>query len=218
MTKFDGIIFDMDGLLFDTEMIYYQSTQKVADQLGFPYSKEMYLQFLGVSDEEVQENYHRIYKDFGEKKVTEFIELSYADVLQEFEKGTVPLKKGAKELLEFLHEQKIPRVVASSNVRSAIELLLESAGIRSYFDTIISAEDVTRAKPDPEIFQKAVAHLQTDNQRTLVLEDSEHGVNAAYHAGIPVIMVPDLLQPSEELQQKTLHVLESLIEVPDYIK
>lgn len=218
MTKFDGIIFDMDGLLFDTEMIYYQSTQKIADQLGFPYSKELYLNFLGVSDEEVQENYHRIFKDYGKEKVTEFIDLSYADTIQEFEKGNVPLKKGAKELLVFLEEQNIPRVVASSNVRPAIELLLENAGIRSYFDTIISAEDVSRAKPDPEIFQKAVAHLQTENHRTLVLEDSEHGVTAAYQAGIPVIMVPDLLEPSEELKSKTLTVVESLYEIPSLIK
>ena len=61
MKKFDGVIFDMDGLLFDTELIYYTSTQKVADAMGLPYSKEVYLDYVGISDEEVQENYRRIY-------------------------------------------------------------------------------------------------------------------------------------------------------------
>lgn len=144
----------MDGLLFDTELIYYESTQKIADAMNFPYSKEVYLQFLGVSDEEVQENYHRIYQDFGKEKVDEFIQRSYDDTYQVFESGKVPLKDGVLELLNFLDQQEIPRIVASSNVRPAIELLLDGAGIKERFSGIISANDVSRAKPDPEIFQK----------------------------------------------------------------
>ncbi|MCB5951577.1 HAD family phosphatase [Enterococcus sp. BWT-B8] len=218
MNKFDGVIFDMDGLLFDTEMIYYDSSQKVADEMGFPYTKELYLQFLGVSDEEVWENYHRIYQDFGRETVDEFIRRSYADTISMFESGQVQLKEGVFELLDFLEESNIPKLVASSNVRPAIELLLENAGIRDRFHRIVSAEDVSRAKPDPEIFQKAVSFLGTHPEKTLVLEDSSHGVNAAYAAGIPVIMIPDLLQPDEDLKGKTLQIFDSLLDVPNYLK
>ncbi|MBL1228880.1 HAD family phosphatase [Enterococcus sp. BWB1-3] len=218
MNKFDGVIFDMDGLLFDTEMIYYDSSQKVADEMGFPYTKELYLQFLGVSDEEVWENYHRIYQDFGRETVDEFIRRSYADTISMFESGQVQLKEGVFELLDFLEESNIPKLVASSNVRPAIELLLENAGIRDRFHRIVSAEDVSRAKPDPEIFQKAVSFLGTHPEKTLVLEDSSHGVNAAYAAGIPVIMIPDLLQPDEDLKGKALQIFDSLLDVPNYLK
>lgn len=217
MKKFDGVIFDMDGLLFDTEMIYYQSTQKIADVMGFPYSKELYLQFLGVSDEEVQENYHRIFEEYGREKVEEFIQRSYADTIEAFEAGKVPMKPGVLELLDYLDAQQIPKMVASSNVRPAIELLLTNAGIIDRFEGIVSAEDVSRAKPDPEIFRKALGFLKTEPEQTLVLEDSSHGVTAAYTAGIPVIMVPDLLQPDEALRSKTLHVLDSLHDVPEYL-
>ncbi|OJG68519.1 HAD hydrolase, family IA [Enterococcus moraviensis] len=218
MKKIDGVIFDMDGLLFDTELIYYESTQKIADAMNFPYSKEVYLQFLGVSDEEVQENYHRIYQDFGKEKVDEFIQRSYDDTYQVFESGKVPLKEGVLELLDFLDQQEIPRIVASSNVRPAIELLLDGAGIKERFSGIISANDVSRAKPDPEIFQKALAHLGTKAANTLIFEDSFHGVTAAEAAGIPVIMVPDLLAPTDEIKEKTLEIFESLTQVPAYLK
>ncbi|MBO0439978.1 HAD family hydrolase [Candidatus Enterococcus ikei] len=218
MKKIDGVIFDMDGLLFDTELIYYQSTQKIADAMNFPYSKEVYLQFLGVSDEEVQENYHRIYQDFGKEKVDEFIQRSYDDTYQVFESGEVPLKEGVLELLDFLDQQEIPRIVASSNVRPAIELLLDGAGIKNRFSGIVSAEDVTRAKPDPEIFQKALANLGTKADNTLIFEDSFHGVTAADAAGIPVIMVPDLLAPTSEIKEKTVEILNSLTQAPAYLK
>lgn len=218
MKKIDGVIFDMDGLLFDTELIYYQSTQKSADAMNFPYSKEVYLEFLGVSDEEVQENYHRIYKDFGKDKVNEFIQRSYDDTYQVFESGEVPLKEGVLALLDFLDQHEIPRIVASSNVRPAIELLLDGAGIKERFSGIISANDVTRAKPDPEIFQKALANLGTKAESTLIFEDSFHGVTAADAAGIPVIMVPDLLAPTDEIKAKTLEIFESLTQVPAYLK
>lgn len=218
MKKIDGVIFDMDGLLFDTELIYYQSTQKMADKMGFPYSKEIYLEYVGVSDEEVQENYHRIYQDFGKERVDEFIQRSYDDTYKVFESGEVPLKEGVLELLDFLDQQEIPRLVASSNVRPAIELLLEGAGIKERFSGIVSAEDVTRAKPDPEIFRKALDKLGTKAEHTLIFEDSFHGVTAADAAGIPVIMVPDLLAPTDEVKEKTLEIFESLIQAPAYLK
>lgn len=217
MNKVEGVIFDMDGLLFDTELIYYRSTQKVADKMGFSYSRELYQKFIGVSDEEVQANYHEIYKEHGTEKVAEFIRLAYEDTYQEFESGKVPLKEGVLELLTYLEEQKIPRVVASSNVRSAIDLLLENAKIRHYFDDIISCENVTRAKPDPEIFQVALGRLGTSAETTLILEDSYHGVMAAHAAGIPVIMIPDLLAPTKEMEEKTLTIFNSLKEVPPFI-
>lgn len=216
--NYKAVIFDMDGLLFDTEIVYYEASQMVADQMGFPYDKELYLKYLGVSDEEVWANYHQIFASFGKNNVQKFINDAYEETIRRFSLGVVQLKPGVIELLDFLEEHRIPKVVASSNQRHIIELLLEKNQLTNYFETIVSAENVKRAKPDPEIFLLAHEYLGTKKQETLVLEDSKNGILAAASAEIPVIMIPDLLAPSEDLQQKTLAVLSSLHEVPGYLK
>ncbi|EPM6850943.1 HAD family hydrolase [Enterococcus hirae] len=216
--NYKAVIFDMDGLLFDTEIVYYEASQMVADQMGFPYDKELYLKYLGVSDEEVWANYHQIFASFGKNNVQKFINDAYEETIRRFSLGAVQLKPGVIELLDFLEEHRIPKVVASSNQRHIIELLLEKNQLANYFETIVSAENVKRAKPDPEIFLLAHEYLGTKKQETLVLEDSKNGILAAASAEIPVIMIPDLLAPSEDLQQKTLAVLSSLHEVPGYLK
>ncbi|EMF0122375.1 HAD family hydrolase [Enterococcus hirae] len=216
--NYKAVIFDMDGLLFDTEIVYYEASQMVADQMGFPYDKELYLKYLGVSDEEVWANYHQIFASFGKNNVQKFINDAYEETIRRFSLGAVQLKPGVIELLDFLEEHRIPKVVASSNQRHIIELLLEKKQLTNYFETIVSAENVKRAKPDPEIFLLAHEYLGTKKQETLVLEDSKNGILAAASAEIPVIMIPDLLAPSEDLQQKTLAVLSSLHEVPGYLK
>ncbi|MBZ3646995.1 HAD family hydrolase [Enterococcus hirae] len=216
--NYKAVIFDMDGLLFDTEIVYYEASQMVADQMGFPYDKELYLKYLGVSDEEVWANYHQIFASFGKNNVQKFINDAYEETIRRFSLGAVQLKPGVIELLDFLEEHRIPKVVASSNQCHIIELLLEKNQLTNYFETIVSAENVKRAKPDPEIFLLAHEYLGTKKQETLVLEDSKNGILAAASAEIPVIMIPDLLAPSEDLQQKTLAVLSSLHEVPGYLK
>lgn len=216
--NYKAVIFDMDGLLFDTEIVYYEASQMVADQMGFPYDKELYLKYLGVSDEEVWANYHQIFASFGKNNVQKFINDAYEETIRRFSLGAVQLKPGVIELLDFLEEHRIPKVVASSNQRHIIELLLEKNQLTNYFETIVSAENIKRAKPDPEIFLLAHEYLGTKKQETLVLEDSKNGILAAASAEIPVIMIPDLLAPSEDLQQKTLAVLSSLHEVPGYLK
>lgn len=218
MEKIKGIIFDMDGLLFDTESIYYEANQVVADEYGLPFDKEIYSRFIGVSDEEVWQEFHKMYADHGQATVQAFIDKSWGMAHEQFKSGKVALKPGVHELLAYLEAQKIPRVVASSNVRPVIEVLLEHAGIRDKFSAIISAEDVQFAKPDPEIFKIASERLAIQPSDGLVLEDSKNGILAAEGAGVPVIMVPDILPPTEELEAKTIKVLPSLHEVIDFLE
>ena len=212
--NYSAVIFDMDGLLFDTEIVYYEASQAIADKMGIPYDKELYLRFLGVSDEEVWANYHEIYAEYGEETIQAFIDDSYQETLRRFASGQVQLKPGVHELLAFLEEKNVPKVVASSNKRKIIELLLEKNNLLHRFETIVSAENVERAKPDPEIFLQAHKYLGTPKEQTLILEDSQYGVLAAFAAEIPVVMIPDLLSPSKELAKKTIGVVSSLHEVP----
>lgn len=215
--KYNAVIFDMDGLLFDTELVYYEATQVVADKMGFPYDKDLYLKFLGVSDEEVWANYHMIFSEFGKTSVQRFIDDSYQETLERFSQGAVQMKPGVGTPL-FLEEHQIPKVVASSNQRAVIELLLKKNNLFERFETIVSAENVQRAKPDPEIFLLANQKLGTAKKETLILEDSQNGILAASAAEIPVVMVPDLLPPSQELIKKTAGVVSSLHEIPALLK
>lgn len=214
-----GIIFDMDGLIFDTEMVYCQAAQTTAEKLGIPYTKDTYMDFLGVSDEEVWAGYHEMFDEsHGVEVVDQFIRDSFNEGIRLFETGEGKLKPGVWELLKYLDEEKIPRVVASSNMRHVIDILLEKNDLVPEFQTIVSVEDVQRAKPDPEIFEVAQQRLGLPKENLLILEDSNNGILAANGAGIDVLMVPDLLQPDQELRNKTVAVLDSLVEVPAYIE
>lgn len=218
MKKVSGIIFDMDGLLFDTEQIYYDASQVIADKMDFQYDEALYDRFIGVSDEELWQNYHEIFAAHGKANVQKFIDESYALALKTFNTQGAPLKPGAKELLDFLAAEDIPRVLASSNQRPVIETLLNKAGLTERFAAIVSADDVKRAKPDPEIFQLALTKLETTAETTLVLEDSHNGILAAEAAQIPVVMIPDRIPASPELTEKAHAVLPDLHAVISYLK
>lgn len=214
-----GIIFDMDGLIFDTEALVYKGNQQAADSLAIAYDKQTYLRYLGISDEEFVEKVHEDFdSEYGFDKIAEFIRRAYENSEAMFAAGLVALKPGVKELLAYLDAQGITRILASSNNREAIGRLLEQADLVAEFPVVVSADDVTRAKPDPEIFLLAAEKLALPKANLLVLEDSKHGVNAAYAAEIPVIMVPDLLGPDEALAAKTAAVLPDLLAVREWLK
>ncbi|OFI48175.1 HAD family hydrolase [Floricoccus tropicus] len=219
MKNIKAVIFDMDGLIFDTESIYYRGSQEVADELGIPYDAEVYNRFLGVGDSEIWATYHQMYdEEFGSDLVNDFIKLSYERVVDYLKSGVAEMKPGLLELLSYLEENNIPKIVASSNNKDIIEDLLKKNNLFDRFSNIVSVEDVKNAKPDPEIFNKAHEVLGIDMDNLLILEDSNNGVIAGHAAGIPVIMIPDLIQPDEELRSKTIAVLDSLADVPAFIE
>ncbi|MDH6365797.1 HAD superfamily hydrolase (TIGR01509 family) [Enterococcus sp. PF1-24] len=218
MKKVKGIIFDMDGLIFDTETVYYQASQTTADKLGFPYSKAEYLKYLGISDEELWAAYHEVYAEFGSEKVQQFIDEAFAESNRMIANGEVAVKPGLFDLLTYLNEAQIPKIIASSNQRQVIDAILAVSDLQAEFPEIVSFENVKRAKPNPEIFELAAKRLGLAKDEILVLEDSPNGVLAAEAAGIPVIMIPDLIAPSAELREKTVAVLPSLSEVVTFLE
>ncbi|GEQ49222.1 HAD family phosphatase [Tetragenococcus koreensis] len=219
MQNVQGIIFDMDGLMFDTETLYYKATQEAADMMGFSYDFATYEKYIGVSDEEVWQAYHEMYDPlFGEQAVNTFINYSFDRAVELFEAGAADLKPGLKELLHYLQEKEVQRCVASSNQRRIIDILLEKNDLSDEFSHIVSFENVKKAKPDPEIFEKAAAAFDTSKENLLILEDSKNGVLAADQAGINVIMVPDLITPTPAIEARTLAVLPTLNEIPAFLE
>lgn len=207
----------MDGLMFATEKIYYKANQKTADSLEMDYSFDTYAQFIGMGDKDYRATMRELYDDqalldnffIKSNKVLEYLLMN----------GPVDLKPGLIELLEYLKQEKITAVVASSTNRDLVDQLLDRLDVRKYFKDVVGGDEVERAKPDPAIFNKAFSKTgKQDKQEALILEDSKNGVLAASGAGIDVIMIPDIIEADEEAREKALAVLPDLNAVIDYIE
>ena len=137
---------------------------------------------------------------------------------ERFETEGVPLKTGLVELLKYCREKGYRTIVATSSNRNRVDKILKSADIEQYFDDSICGDEVTKGKPDPEVFLKSCMKLGVNTDEAVVLEDSEAGIQASYAAGIKVICVPDMKQPEPEYAQKTFMIVTDLNKVKDWLE
>ncbi|MDY0407248.1 HAD family phosphatase [Virgibacillus sp. 179-BFC.A HS] len=211
MKEIDLVIFDMDGLLFDTETSYYEAMRGAMTTFGFDFPFETYKSMIGIGDNETNQLLQKICgPDFSMAPLWEENYRQFQKLLDE--KGLV-IKPGAIELLHALDEAGIAKCIASSNNKAAIENYLEVSGLGDRFDFYVSGDDVKRAKPDPDIFQIACRKANATADRALVLEDSLNGLRAANAAGIKCIIVPDMLEPNEEMKENAYAIVDNLEEV-----
>ena len=190
-------VFDMDGLMFDTETLVYRNWQAMMDEAGYPYSLDDFKQTVGKRKAEVQNFYFGKYGadfpywDFSEKGRGMYLEYVA-------ERG-VPVKPGLHELLEYLRSKDFGIALATSTSRKTTELNLESAGVQGYFDVLVCGDDVKNGKPHPEVFLTAAARLGEAPEACVAFEDSINGIKSAFAAGMKTVMVPDMLQPTNEI-------------------
>ncbi len=212
----DAVIFDLDGLLADTEIISLKVYQELLKDFGIPFTEETYSREYSGHREE--ENVQRFLDTYDLPwNFDQTLEKVYELEARILVKG-VNLKKGAKNLLAFLQREGIPIALATSSVESRARMILDSNGILSLFDHLVFAKDVKRSKPYPDIFLKVCSDLNVLPENCLVLEDSEAGIEAAYRAGIPVICIPDLKMPAQSFLNKTEQVFQDLDAVRDYLE
>ena len=212
----DAVIFDLDGLLADTEIISLKVYQELLKDFGIPFTEETYSREYSGHREE--ENVQRFLDTYDLPwNFDQTLEKVYELEARILAKG-VNLKKGAKNLLAFLQREGIPIALATSSVESRARMILDSNGILSLFDHLVFAKDVKQSKPYPDIFLKACIDLNVLPENCLVLEDSEAGIEAAYRAGIPVICIPDLKCPAQSFLNKTEQVFQDLDAVRDYLE
>lgn len=215
----DLVIFDMDGVIFDSEKVYYEANQIAADKLGMDYSLAYYKQFIGAGTDAMRA---QMIEDYGgdAQLIDDFLRISEENVHPLVEAGELKLKPGFVELSQYLQANDIAYTLASSNYKSEIEFFLEHTDVDpASFETIISADDVAEAKPAPDIFNKAWKKSGAPaKEKTIVIEDAFNGIKAANNAEIPVIMVPDIIQPTEEQRKTTVAILDDLISVREYLK
>jgi HAD superfamily hydrolase (TIGR01509 family) len=204
-----AVIFDMDGLLLDSEPLYRITWQTAAAEMGCPIDDEFYARFVGRGNEEAE---RLIRERFGDAlPLNEFRIRWRRDFDQRLKREPLPRKPGAIELLDLLDERGIARGLATSSPR---EIALRCLGeLASRFTAIAFGDEVEHSKPAPDLFLLAAQRLGIAPSQCLVLEDSDAGVRAARAAGMQVIMVPDLIEPSEEIAAMALRVCPTLHDV-----
>lgn len=211
-----GVIFDMDGLMFDTERLWDTLWEPACQALGVPMPEDtasFYASGRGLAGQYLQEHVHKYFPQVDPQKMLEKI---WQIGNERFAKG-VPCKPGLQELLALLEERGLPRIVASSSPRNMIEQNLQTTGTARYFHDIVCGADVEHSKPAPDIFLEAARRLGLDIRDCLVLEDSYNGVRAGHAAGAVTVMVPDLAQPDEEIRQLYTRCCHDLYEVRDLL-
>jgi HAD superfamily hydrolase (TIGR01509 family) len=207
----ETIIFDMDGLMIDSERVTYDGYVKLCAEQGKEMNKEIYVQMLGKNVAGIhQVFYDHFGDDFPAPQTMKDCHKYMADL---FENEGVPIKEGLHELLQYCKDHQIRCVVATSSTRDRVDKILEQAGITDYFYDSVCGNEVERGKPNPDIFLKAAEKCGTAPENCVVLEDSESGIEAGYRANIPTICIPDMKFPEPEFAQKTTSIQKSLLDV-----
>lgn len=208
---FKGVIFDMDGTIIDSEALYFELASQILKEHGYELPHDVFVATSGVSREEGARIYSRQFPGVdGERDVMDVLDASYAQALEDHR---LQLKPGFLSLMATLKEKKIPTVLASSNIASAVENSLRAVGLTETFDYVIHAEHVQRVKPFPDLFLKAAECMGLKPEECLVLEDSEPGIVAAAAAGMKSVLIPDVYPVSQRMKDLSYRIMPVLSDV-----
>ena len=206
-----AILFDMDGLVLDTEKLYTRFWQEAANALGYPMTKE---QALGMRSLNRGAGLAKMQSYFGESVNYDAIRGKRIEMMDAFvEKEGVTLKPGIHELLGYLKENGIKTAIATSSPIERTVLYLTSVGLEKSFDELVSGYMVEKGKPEPDIYLYAAKKLGVKPQECMVLEDSPAGIMAAYRAGCLPVMIPDQDEPDAETKKLLYALAENLTAV-----
>lgn len=211
-----AIIFDMDGLMIDSERVTFECYQERLKDMNLTMGEEFYKTLLGKPIKGIYQRFYDVYgNDFPIENVIQDVHQLMAE---RFETEGVPVKKGLVELLHYLKDNNYKTIVATSSNRDRVDKILAQAKITEFFDDSICGDEVTKGKPNPEVFLKSCQKLGVNVDEAIVLEDSEAGIQASYDANIKVICIPDMKYPEKQYEEKTFKILKDLTEVTAYLK
>jgi len=214
MNQFCAVIFDMDGLLLDSERLAYAAFRDTCEALELGELTELFEEMVGTNSALgrrilIERLRGRVeYEVFQQQWESTFESLTAQD--------GIPVKAGAVELLRHLQEEKIPTAIATSTSTPRALKKLGAAALLEFCKVVVGGDQVAQSKPNPEIYLRAASLLGVDPMKCLALEDSPNGVRAAVAAGMTVIQIPDLIEPSGELRELGHIILESLHEVRSF--
>lgn len=217
MKKIKGVIFDVDGVIFDTERISSEFWTKTMKKHGYHMDNEIYSQVMGRNAEGVISGLEEIYKDpnidfraISKEKV--------ADMVEYLDTGDIPVKTGVFEIIDYLEKNDYKRAVATSTRKERAKKRLEKEGIYKHMHAFMYGDEVTHSKPNPEIFLRAAEKINLKPEECLVIEDSPAGVEAASRGGFVCINVVDMKQPTEEMKRDTVAIYDDRFGVIDWLE
>jgi HAD superfamily hydrolase (TIGR01509 family) len=209
-----AVVFDMDGLLVDTETVSHEAMTLSARQQGYELPHEVFVRMVGLN---FATSGAILTEHFGPEFDVPAFQAESTRLYRAAGELGVALKAGVVELLDLLDDLGLPRAIATSSPHPDVERNLGHHGLRERFHAVVAGGDYARAKPFPDPFLKAAEALGVDAPHCLALEDSHNGIRAAHAAGMMAVMVPDLLEPNEEMHALCVRIIESLHEVQGLI-
>ena len=207
--NYQAAIFDMDGLLLDTERVCMRIFKEACEVQNLPFHEDVYLSIIGRNAAGIEVIFRKAYGDDLDRLHNEW-RTRYTAVVKH---QAIPVKEGVIELLEWLKSQGTPIAIATSTAKDVAKTKLELAGIAKYFDNLTTGCEVANGKPHPEIYQLAASRLNVEPEHCLAFEDSNNGVRAAVAAKMKTYQIPDLVEPCEEVRQFGHAVVPSLCDV-----
>ncbi len=209
-----AVVFDMDGLLVDTETVSREAMTLAARQQGAELPHELFVRMVGLN---FATSGPLVAEHFGPAFDVPAFQAESTRLFRAAGEMGVALKDGVVELLDLLDALKLPRAIATSSPHQDVDRNLGRHGLRQRFDAVVAGGDYPRSKPFPDPFLKAAEVLGVDPAYCLALEDSHNGIRAAHAAGMMAVMVPDLLEANAEMHALCVRVIESLHEVQGLI-
>jgi HAD superfamily hydrolase (TIGR01509 family) len=211
----EAFIFDMDGLLLDTEGVYQRSWSAAAAALGYDLTDQIYMTLIGITIADCEK---RLVKQFGEsfplEKFRNDARTRYEAIV---EAEGIPLKPGVHAALDWAAARNIPCGVGTSTATEEARDRLKRHAMLDRFSVVVGGDQISRGKPDPETFLKVAAALAHPPKHCLVFEDAHSGVLAARAAGMSVVLIPDLLPATAEITAQASAVFPSLQHAVDWL-
>lgn len=209
------IIFDMDGVIFDTENLILSCWCFLAEKYDIPQIEDTFRRAIGVSSEGTKKIVREVY---GDDFPCEMFWKEWKQLFdQKIEKQGMPVKRGARELLSFLKINGYRVGLASSTRHETVVDELTQVGLIDFFEVLVGGDMVERGKPEPDIYLCVCEKMEIDPKETFAIEDSWNGVRSAAGAGLRVFHVPDLLEPNEEMERLSYAVYDDLIDLRNYL-
>lgn len=220
MTTFEklglqAVIFDMDGLLFETESLYINAWPEAGKAMGLPITKEVAAQSASLGYRESEALFQSHYGPTF--SLAAALPIMRELLTTEIEANGIPLRPWAREMVALVHSKGIPFALGTSNLSHVAQSYLEVTGLTDYFRTVVAVDMVEHAKPAPDIFLLAAERMNVSPAQCVVLEDSPVGIQAAYAAGCLPVMVPDWVQPDQATRDQAWGVFDSLAHVAEVL-
>lgn len=210
--RFEGVVFDMDGVVIDTEKMVLECWNEAGMKHGLPDMTEVLKQCIGLNARDTDDLIRANFADFAgeldaikeEKKIM---------IRERVDNGQVPPKPGVIELLTYLKDKGYKTALATSTSRKAATHELDILDLTKFFDVMVTGDEIAKGKPDPEIFLTACDKLGVSAEKLIGVEDSYNGIKSCKAAGLYTVMVPDLLPPTDEIRDLADEIFDSIITV-----